>query len=177
MKLREDIIFAGPIIKSNEGKETKDSKQNYIEKKYLDASCMLCDVKKTREIGFFDENFFLYWEDVDLMERVKNSKFKMINVLNSYAKHHGGKSTIDNYKTKIVRQTNFKYGEFVFDLKYNKLRVLKIIRTLFQGIIFIPICLIIYDKDKLINYFSKITGTIKFIIFYFSKHNNRDWVF
>ena len=32
MKLREDIIFAGPIIKSNEGAETKDSKQNYIEK-------------------------------------------------------------------------------------------------------------------------------------------------
>ena len=47
MKIREDIIFAGPIIKSNEGIKTKDNKQNYIEKKYLDASCMLCDVKKT----------------------------------------------------------------------------------------------------------------------------------
>ena len=118
------------------------------------------------------KTFFLYWEDVDLMKRVNNSQFKMINVLNSYAKHHGGKSTIENFKTKIVRQTNFKYGEFVFDLKYNRLRPLKIIRTLLQSIIFIPICLIIFDKDKLISYFSKISGTLKFIIFYLSKQNN-----
>ena len=58
MKLREDIIFAGPIIKSNEETETKDKKQNYIEKKYLDASCMLCDVKKTREMVFSMKIFF-----------------------------------------------------------------------------------------------------------------------
>ena len=127
--------------------------------------------KKVRKLGFFDENFFLYWEDIDLMERVKNSEFRMINVLNSYAKHYGGKSTIENYKTKIIRQTNFKYGEFVFDLKYNKLRLLKIVRTLLQSIIFIPIYLISYDQNKLISYFSKIIGTIKFIFFYFSKRN------
>ena len=26
---------------------------------------------------------FLYWEDIDLMERVKNSNFRMVKVLNS----------------------------------------------------------------------------------------------
>ena len=134
---------------------------------------MLCDLKKVKELGFFDENFFLYWEDVDLMKRVNSSHFKMINVLNSYAKHHGGKSTIENFKTKIIRQTNFKYGEFVFDLKYNRLRLLKIIRILLQSIILIPICLIIFDKDKLISYFAKMSGTVKFINFYFSKQNNK----
>ena len=171
IKSKKDVIFAAPVIGQN-SKKNLIKKYSYSNK--LNAVVMLCDLKKVKKLGFFDENFFLYWEDVDLMERVKNSQFKMINVFNSYARHHGGESTIDNYKTKIVRQTNFKYGEFVFDLKYNKLRFLKIIRTLFQGIIFIPICLIIYDKDKLINYYSKISGTIKFIIFYFSKNNIRD---
>ena len=36
---------------------------------------MLCDVKKLKKIGFFDEDFFLYWEDIDLIERINNSKF------------------------------------------------------------------------------------------------------
>ena len=96
----------------------------------------------------------------------------MIKVLNSYAKHYGGKSTVENYKTKIVRKTNFKYGEFIFDLKYNKLRLLKIVRTLIQSIIFIPIYLIFFDQDKLINRYSNLIGTIKFLFFFISKRNN-----
>ena len=31
---------------------------------------MLCDLKKVKKLGFFDENFFLYWEDIDLMENL-----------------------------------------------------------------------------------------------------------
>ena len=69
----------------------------------------------------------------------------MIKVLNSYAKHYGGKSTVEDYKTKITRQTNFKYGEFIFDLKYKRLRLLKIVRTLLKNIILIPMFLLIYD--------------------------------
>ena len=169
IKSKKDVIFAAPVI-GKYSKKNSTKKYSYSDK--LNAVIMLCDLKKVKKLGFFDENFFLYWEDVDLMKRVNDSQFKMINVLNSYAKHQGGKSTIENFKTKIVRQTNFKYGEFVFDLKYNRLRLLKIIRTLLQSIILIPICLIIFDKNKLISYFSKISGTLKFIIFYFSKQNS-----
>ena len=156
------------------GRPTKRklTKKKYIYSNKLDASIMLCDLKKVKKLGFFDENFFLYWEDIDLMKRVKESKFKMIKVLNSYAKHYGGKSTVENYKTKIVRKTNFKYGEFIFDLKYNKLRLLKIVRTLLQSVIFIPIYLIFFNQNKLINYFSNLIGTVKFLFFFVSKRKN-----
>ncbi len=168
IRSKKDVIFAAPVIgKHSKRKSTK--KYSYSNK--LNAVIMLCDLEKVRKLGFFDENFFLYWEDIDLMERVKNSQFRMINVLNSYAKHHGGKSTVKNYKTEIVRQINFKYGELVFDLKYNKLRLLKIVRTLLQSIIFIPIYFFNFNQSKLISYFSKIIGTIKFIFFYFSRRN------
>ena len=169
LKSKKDVIFAAPVI----GKYSKNRlTKKFIYSNKLDAVIMLCDLKKVKKLGFFDENFFLYWEDIDLMERVKNSNFRMVKVLNSYAKHYGGKSTIENYKTKITRKINFKYGEFVFDLKYKKLRLLKIVRTLIQSFIFIPIYLVIYDPNKLITYFSKIVGTFKFIIFYFSKRNS-----
>ena len=168
IKSKKDVIFAAPVI-GNYSK--KNLTKKYIYSNKLNAVIMLCDLKKVKKFGFFDENFFLYWEDIDLMERVKSSKYKMVKVLNSYAKHFGGKSTIENYKTKFTRQINFKYGEFVFDLKYKRLRLLKIVRTLLKNIILIPMYLVIYDQNKLISCLSKIIGTFKFIIFYFSKRN------
>ena len=130
---------------------------------------MICDLKKVKKLGFFDENFFLYWEDIDLMKRVRNSRFKMIKILDAHAKHHGGKSSVENFKTKILIILN---GEFVFELKYKKLRFIKVIRTLFQCIIFIPIYLIIYNQDKLIKYYSNLMGIFKFMNFYFFKRNS-----
>ena len=169
IKSRKDVVFAAPLLSKTVSKNFK-KKFDYTDN--LDASIMICDLKKVKKLGFFDENFFLYWEDIDLMKRVRNSRFKMIKILDAHAKHHGGKSTVENFKTKIVRNTNFKYGEFVFELKYKKLRFIKIIRTLFQCIIFIPVNLIIYNQDKLIKYFSNLMGTFKFINFYFFKRNS-----
>ena len=174
IKSKKDVIFAAPVIDKY---SKKNSAKKYVYLNKLNAVVMLCDLKKVRKLGFFDENFFLYWEDVDLMERVQSSKFKMIKVLNSYAKHYGGKSTVEDYKTKITRQTNFKYGEFIFDLKYKRLRILKIVRTLLKNIIFIPIFLVIYDQNKLISCFSKIIGTFKFIPLYAISNTTKFFVF
>ena len=57
----------------------------------------------------------------------------MVKVINSNAVHLGGKSTQEDTNTKLVRKINFKYGEFVFDLKYKKLRLVKIIRNFFKN--------------------------------------------
>ena len=37
---------------------------------------MMCDVKKLKKIGFFDEDYFLYWEDIDLMKKLIVSNIK-----------------------------------------------------------------------------------------------------
>ena len=168
MKLREDIIFTGPIIKSNEGTETKDSKQNYIEKKYLDASCMLCDVKKTREIGFFDENFFLYWNDEDLMARVNKSNYIMIQSLDSFAIHKSSQSSKNDFKVDLIRGVSFKYGEYLYDYKYKKFRLIKLIRQFIQNFLFMLINFVFFKGKKALKNISFLIGIlifVKFIIF------------
>ena len=170
MNLRENIIFAGPVFNSTKNLNEKDQlTENYKLKSKLDASIMLCDVKKVKQIGFFDEDFFLYWEDKDLMERVNRSNFKMIQVLNSFVIHDGGKSTINSTKVKFIRRINFKYGELLFDLKHKKLRIIKILRQIFQNVIFIPLNLIVLNKSKIIENISQLLGILKFIKFIFFK--------
>ena len=170
MSLRENTIFAGPVFDSKKKENEKDKyKGNYIIKSKLDASVMMCDTEKVRQIGFFDEDFFLYWEDKDLMERVNKSNFKMIQILNSFVFHDGGKSTLDNTKVKFIRRINFKYGELLFDYKHKRIRIIKILRQIFQNIIFIPLNLFFFNKSKIIENISQLLGIIKFIKFIFFK--------
>ena len=175
MDIEEDIIFAGPIFNQfKSSSEKKNLKQNYELKSELDASIMLCDLEKVNKIGFFDEDFFLYWEDKDLMKRVNKSKFKMIQVLNSYVEHDAGKSTLDNTRVRFIRRINFKYGELLFDLKHKKIRLIKILRQIFQNIFLIPLNLIVLNKAKIIENISQLFGIFKFIKFIFFKKKSKN---
>ena len=165
MKLRDDIIFVGPIIKSDESISDKDTKQNYIKKEYLDASCMLCDVEKTREIGFFDENFFLYWNDEDLMARVNKSNYIMIQSLDSFAIHKSSQSSKNSFKIDLIRGVSFKYGEFLYDYKYKKFRLIKLLRQFTQNLFFVLFNFLFLRFKKVLKNISYLIGIIIFVKF------------
>jgi GT2 family glycosyltransferase len=175
MSLKDDVIFAGPIFNSQDNlNEKKELTKNYKLKSKLDASIMICDLQKVKQIGFFDEDYFLYWEDQDLMERVNKSNFKMIQILNSFAFHDSEKSTIDNSKIRFIRRINFKYGELLFDLKHKKVRIIKILRQILLNIFFIPLNLFALDRTKIIENISQILGILKFIKFVIFKKNSKN---
>ena len=161
-----DAIFIGPNFKNIKSKN-KSIKYSFV--KNLNAACMLCDVKKLKKIGFFDEDFFLYWEDIFLMNKINKSNYKMIFANNTRAFHGGGKSTESNLKIQFIRNCNFKFGELVYDYKLIKLRPLKIIRQFFQNIIFLVINFILFKKKFFCKNLSIISGIIKFLKFYFLK--------
>ncbi|MGR3971276.1 glycosyltransferase family 2 protein [Shewanella sp. 1180_01] len=45
---------------------------------YCAGSCFLLDRNLIRKIGLFDEDFFLYWEEVDLSLRIRESGYKLL---------------------------------------------------------------------------------------------------
>ena len=126
---------------------------------------MLCDVKKVKKIGFFDEDFFLYWEDLFLMNKINKSRYKMIFVENAEAIHEGGKSTKDNYKIKFIRTSNFKYGEFLYDYKVNKKIFLKLTRQILQVLIFSFLNCVKLNGSNLLLNLAYLIGISKFLIF------------
>ncbi len=160
----KNIIFVTPNITQ---KKKKKNKIKYTKK--IKAACILCDVKKLKKIEFFDEDFFLYWEDIDLMKRVNQSKYKMVIANNVYANHHSSQSSGNSFKTEHIRKLNFMFGELVYDLKSKKFRFIKVIRKIIQNFVLFFFNLIRFQLQDSLNNFSKMCGLIKFIVYYCKK--------
>ena len=165
-KKDKNIIFVSPNI-SGKKKKPRIKRVSYVKK--INAACMICDVKKLKKLGFFDENYFLYWEDIDLMRRVNKMNYKMITANKIYAKHFSSQSSENDLKTKFIRSSNFIYGELIYDLKYKKLRIIKISRKIIQNMILFFFNIIRFDLKSIIINLSIIYGVIKFILFLLKK--------
>ena len=76
--------------------------------------------KKFIELGMFDEDFFFYWEDVELSNRINKSSYQMFMNKGSLAIHKNSKSSIDNLQIDIIRNKNFILGEMLYDYKVKK---------------------------------------------------------
>ncbi|GAB6162756.1 hypothetical protein JCM12298_19160 [Desulfothermus naphthae] len=65
----------------------------------LIGACMALPFSVFHEIGGFDENFFLYYEEVDLCHRIWESGYPVYYVHSCKVKHLGKTSTIKYFKT------------------------------------------------------------------------------
>lgn len=161
--LNKNIIFVTPNF-------SKNKKKKRIEfTKKINAACIMIDMKKVKKVGLFDEDYFLYWEDIQLMEKINNSKFKMVVANNIFANHLVSKSTVKNRKIDFIRNMNFIYGELVFDYKQKKLRFIKIFRKFIQNFILFIFNIIFFQLNNVYISLSKIFGILKFIKFYLKK--------
>ncbi len=164
IKKRKDVIFVSPNHKKN-----LRGKFDYKILKKLNFSCIMCDVKKLNKVGFFDEDFFLYWEDIFLERKINSTKYKMAMSINAFAKHDSSNSSENNYKTDFLRSSNFLFGELVFDFKLKKLRFIKIFRKLTQNIILFIFNILFFQLKGSLKNIAYIIGILKFLIFYISK--------
>ena len=62
-----------------------------------------------KDTGYFDENFFLYLEEIDLCKRLKKKNKKIFLAENILVKHLGGKSHDPKYQEKMEYQRNWHY--------------------------------------------------------------------
>lgn len=159
IKKKKNIILVSP-------NHNPHNINNKIElTKNLDFSCLLIDVNKMKKIGFFDEDFFLYWEDIFLKKKINKSIYQMAIVNNAFVKHDTSKSSVNDLKTFYIREKNFLYGELLYDLKIKNMRNLKIVRKLVQNIILFFFNISTFQLKKAIKNFAKIAGVFKFIKF------------
>lgn len=118
------------MIVPNHGNLSEDKET--IEKYDGEASVMLLNLEKTNIVNNFDEKYFLYFEEVDLMYQLKRNKEKVLFLTKLKIKHERAKS-IKNESNEIknVRAWHYMWSMFYFYKKnYNFFFALKKISKL-----------------------------------------------
>lgn len=123
----------------------------------------LFNVRKMKKLKFFDEQFFLYWEDVDLCHRIKKKGYKIIIAGKANAKHLSSTSSRNDLKTFFIRNINFKFGEYLYYTKINKFKKNKPLRQILTNIIYFLVNLISLNFLKSLQNIAYILGIFKFI--------------
>lgn len=82
--------------------ETKSSKSKLIKIPCAAGCFLLVRSSIFKNIGGFDENFFLYCEDLDLTRRISNFRQGLYLDLNSKINHHGRRSSHSNQKLFFI---------------------------------------------------------------------------
>lgn len=83
---------------------------------WLSAACLLTRRKIIEELGGFDKNFFLYFEDIDLCVRMKEKGWKLVFVPQAKVFHDGGVTT---GPLKLRSRLEYRKSQLYFYRKHN----------------------------------------------------------
>ena len=135
---------------------------NLFEVKYIKGFAMFLNMERFKSIGFFDENLFLFLEEIDLCRRVKKLNEKIFIDENIKIFHHGGKSVdhVFSQEIELTRNWHWMWSTFYFNKKYNGfliafLKILPIFLKSFLKFIFFSLT---FNKKKRNIYLHRLSG-------------------
>ena len=141
--------------------------KNLIEVDNLKGFAVFFNISKFNK-KYFDENFFLFFEEIDICKRVKKSKGK-IYLSNEIIINHEGASSVN--KKNILeleknRNWHWMWSTFYFQRKYKGflLALIIIFPKLLSAIFKIVFYLLILNKKKKDIYFCRLSGIFNSII-------------
>ena len=105
---------------------------------------MFLNISEFKDIGFFDESFFLYFEDIDLCKRLNDNNKKIFLVSNLKINHLGAQSSSEDisWERELTRNWHWMWSTFYYHKKHSGffislLQVLpKLISAIFKFIIY-----------------------------------------
>ena len=116
---------------------------------------------------YFDENFFLYFEEIDLCKKVKNNNGKIYLDQLIKINHQGSQSVRDLNKFELEKNRNWHWmwSSFYYHKKYKGFIIALIIifPKLLSAIIKTLIYLVLFNKNKRDIYFCRLSGIVNSI--------------
>ena len=170
--LKKNINFAilGPLQNENslESETHNHHQSDYFEADSVKGFAMFLNMSKFSQIGFFDEKFFLYLEEVDLCKRVKKINEKIYINKNIKIFHFGGKSVKESlfYQIELTRNWHWMWSFFYFNKKHqNYFYALVLIFPKFFSALFKSFFYKFFFKSKKSEIYSKrLSGLFNSII-------------
>ena len=145
-----------------------DDDKNLKEVESVKGFAMFLSMNNLKEIKFFDENFFLYFEEIDLCKRIRKNDIKIYIDPSIKVNHLGGTSHDSelNKTMELSRNWHWMWSSFYYHKKhYGYINaLLKISPKLLSSLIKFIFYLLIFQKFKSDIYKHRVFGIINSVL-------------
>ena len=129
---------------------------------------MFLNMKNLKKINFFDENFFLYFEEIDLCKRLQNNNIKIFIDPSIEVSHFGGAShnTEINKPMELSRNWHWMWSSFYYHKKHHGyiVALVRIFPKLITSSIKFIVYLLIFKRFKSDIYKHRVLGIINSVL-------------
>ena len=121
---------------------------------------LLISAKHFKNIGKFDEKYFLFWEEIDLCRKSRSKKNSVIVTPKSKAQHNQGKSSKSNIQNFLIKTFHNEYSPLIYFnvQKFTIYHFKKITKYIFRGFSY----LLILNIKKSMTNFIKLSANIRY---------------
>ena len=167
-KLKQDFAIIAPFVQEKNQNNLKGFRDGITEVKNVKGFAMFLNLEQFKNIGFFDENFFIYFEEIDLCKRLIQNKKKIFLDTNIIISHAGGTSHEEsiNYEMEKSRNWHWMWSTFYFHKKHYGyfIALIKILPKFLSAIIKLIYFTLTSNKEKQDIYRSRFNGILNSIL-------------
>ena len=151
----------------NKSKIEINEKFDFVKVDYVDGFAMLINKNKFLNLNFFDENFFMYLENVDICKRIKNRGENVYIIPNSKVDHLGASAVDPVYsiEVELSRNWHWMWSSFYYNKKHNGffIAVLKILSKFFSSLVKLIFYFVTFNKIKKLIHKQRLSGIVNAI--------------
>ena len=122
----DDFALLAPLVENYEYKKTdyyediKSDDSNLRRMNFVPGCAMFFNIEKIKQIGFFDENFFLFFEENDIYMRCHKNNHKIYLIKSAKIIHTGEKSVDKKFdeNVELIRNWHLMWSKFYFYKKH-----------------------------------------------------------
>ena len=161
----KDFAIIGPAKQEEFSNiDLNENKDQIFQVSHLKGFAMFLNMNQFEDVGFFDKNFFIYLEEIDLCKRLKKNGKKIYLDKNIIIHHFGGKSHNKSveFEMELSRNWHWMWSTFYYNKKhYGYLSsIFKVSGKLFTSIFKYIFYILIFNKQKKEIYYQRFSGLL-----------------
>ena len=161
--LEDDFVILAPNLLNNYGyfsNKNNNLNKEILEVDYVKGFAMLINLKKINLKKLFDENFFLFLEEIDLCKRIKKKGGKIFIVKNSKVQHLGKQASENILNIELCRNWHWMWSLFYYNYKHfgiitaYRIAIIKFFSSIFK----LFFSFIFFNKKKILIHYYRLNG-------------------
>ena len=134
-----------------------NNEKPFIKPNWVSGSFLLIDRENFNKLGGWDEDYWMYYEDMDLCKRANNIGIDIVLINSISCTHHHGKSSKVNLKTRVKAKTHSIKSGVIFIEKHYRGAYQKILKFLYLSSRIIELLILSpFSKVKRLIFFNLI---------------------